>query len=198
MATCNHQAHLFVAWCLFLWFASEKRVVIHDTECLYCDQVSLNNTKFCQQERNTHDDFHLVSTIFCSGDNQSVRLSVLVVSRVVMTWKYVASILVTWLIVFFLRRVPMWAARSTTRPLWYGDCRHRHQHLYLVMMDITCNPDSRYGTIKSKTHMWWWPLYLLVPCLHYTIAEEHCYCNAIQKVSEYFITSKHSLHQKLA
>ena len=34
-----------VTWCLISWFASiEKSMVIHDTEYLYWDQVSLNNT----------------------------------------------------------------------------------------------------------------------------------------------------------
>ena len=36
---------LLVAWCLIWWFASiEKSMVVHDTECPYWDQVSLNNT----------------------------------------------------------------------------------------------------------------------------------------------------------
>ena len=39
---CNHQADslLCVAWCLIWWFANLKRMVIHDTECPYWDQVS--------------------------------------------------------------------------------------------------------------------------------------------------------------
>ena len=37
---------LRVAWCLIWWSASiEKHMVLHDTECPYWDQVSLNNTK---------------------------------------------------------------------------------------------------------------------------------------------------------
>ena len=38
--------HYYVAWCLIWQFANiEKSMVIHDTECLYWDQISLNNTK---------------------------------------------------------------------------------------------------------------------------------------------------------
>ena len=39
------QPTLCVAWCLIWWFEKfRKSMVIHDTECPYWDQVSLNNT----------------------------------------------------------------------------------------------------------------------------------------------------------
>ena len=40
----------FMYWCLPWWFASKQKdrsMIIHDTECPYLDQVSLNNTKTC-------------------------------------------------------------------------------------------------------------------------------------------------------
>ena len=47
MQTPGWQPTLCVALCLIWWFASFKKkvLVIHDTECPYWDQVSLNNTK---------------------------------------------------------------------------------------------------------------------------------------------------------
>ena len=45
------QPTLCVAWCQIWWFASlDKSMVIHDTECPYWDQVSLNNTNPTQTQ----------------------------------------------------------------------------------------------------------------------------------------------------
>ena len=45
MQSSGWQSTLCGTWCLIWWFACwEKSMVIHDTECPYWDQVSLNNT----------------------------------------------------------------------------------------------------------------------------------------------------------
>ena len=44
---CDHQADSLFYLMSDVWFANiEQSIVIHDTESPYCDQVSLNNTKF--------------------------------------------------------------------------------------------------------------------------------------------------------
>ena len=48
MQSPGRQPTLCVAWCLIWWFAVLESIVIHDTECPYWDQVSLNITNHHQ------------------------------------------------------------------------------------------------------------------------------------------------------
>ena len=56
-------ANLRVLWCLIWWCSSiEKRMVTHDTECPYLDQVSLNKSKL-KKNKKTNSNCIVVKTM---------------------------------------------------------------------------------------------------------------------------------------
>ena len=96
---CKHQLILCVAWCLIWLFASLEKnsMVIHDTECPYWDQVSLNNTNQTNEcymiptaDRSFSQAFH-----FCGFDQYAcTRTMIRICAKIVISESHLTFIFV--------------------------------------------------------------------------------------------------------